>query len=102
MALGLSLRAGGDARGRRRATDLVALATGLFGLVVAVLAFGVLAWANAQWTEIAGYELVGLSYIVAGIAVAPAAGQSDRRPSWSGITSFIPCSFAYRSLPLPL
>jgi hypothetical protein len=44
----------------------VALAFGLFGLAVAALAFGVLAGANVLWTEIAGAELVGLSYIIAG------------------------------------
>jgi hypothetical protein len=59
MALGLSLRAGSDARGRRRAPQLVALAFGLFGLAVAALAFGVLAGANVLWTEIAGAELGG-------------------------------------------
>lgn len=47
-------------------TQLVALALGLLGLAVAAFAFGVLAGANVPWTEIAGSELVGLSYIVAG------------------------------------
>jgi hypothetical protein len=54
MALGLSLRAGSDARGRRRAPQLVALAFGLFWLAVAASAFGVLAGAKVLWTEIAG------------------------------------------------
>jgi hypothetical protein len=85
MALGLSLRAGSDARGRRRAPQLVALAFGLFWLAVAASAFGVLAGAKVLWTEIAGAELVGLSYIIAGTIawlrrpdnrIGPSAGAS--------------------------
>src|SRR5258705_2439112 len=100
MALGLSLRAGGDARGRRRVTDLVALASGLFGLAVAVWAFGVLAWANVQWTEIAGYEVVGLSYIVAGTIAWLRRPDNRIGPAIlvTGITSFIP---VFVRVPIP-
>jgi hypothetical protein len=92
MALGLSLRAGGDARGHRRVTDRVALASGLVGLAVAVLAFRVLAGANVQWTEIAGDELVGLSYIAAGTIAWLRRPDNRIGPAIlvTGITSFIP------------
>ena len=66
MALGLGLRTGGDARGRGRVAHLLPVGFGLFGLGVAVAAFGVLAGADVHWPEIAGVELVGLSYILAG------------------------------------
>ena len=100
MALGLSLRAGGDARGRRRVTDLVALASGLFGVVVAALAFVVLAGANVQWTEIAGYELVGLSYVVTGTIAWLRRPDNLIGPAIlvTGITSFIP---VFVRVPIP-
>jgi signal transduction histidine kinase len=92
MALGLSLRAGGDARGRRRATQRVALASGLFGLAVAAWAFVLLADADVHWTEIAGNELVGLSYIVAGTIAWLRRPDNRIGPAIlvAGITSFIP------------
>jgi signal transduction histidine kinase len=100
MALGLSLRAGGVARGRRRAPHLVALASGLFGLLVAALAFLVLAGADVQWIEIAGDELVGLSYIVAGTIAWLRRPDNLIGPAIlvTGITSFIP---VFVRVPIP-
>jgi signal transduction histidine kinase len=100
MALGLSLRAGDDARGRRRVSQLVALASGLFGLAVAAWAFLVLAGADVQWTEIAGYELVGLSYIVAGTIAWLRRPDNRIGPAIlvTGITSFIP---VFARVPIP-
>jgi len=100
MALGLSLRAGNDARGRRRVTQLVPLASGLFGLAVAASASWVLAGASAEWTEIAGYELVGLSYIVAGTIAWHRRPDNRIGPAIliTGITSFIP---VFVRVPIP-
>jgi signal transduction histidine kinase len=100
MALGLSLRAGGDARGRRRATHVVALASGLFGLAVAATAYVVLGAATVQWTEIAGYELVGLSYVVAGTIASVRRPDNKIGPAIlvTGITSFIP---VFVRVPIP-
>lgn len=100
MALGLSLRAGGDARGRRRMSHVVALAFGLFGLAVAATAYVVLAGAKVQWTEIAGYELVGLSYVVAGTIAWVRRPDNRIGPAIliTGITSFIP---AFVRVPIP-
>jgi signal transduction histidine kinase len=100
MALGLSLRAGDDARGRGRVTHLVALAFGLFGLAVAALAYVVLAGTNVQWTEIAGNELVGLSYIVAGTIAWLRRPDNRIGPAIlvTGITSFIP---VFVRVPIP-
>jgi class 3 adenylate cyclase len=100
MALGLSLRAGDDDRGRRRLSHLVALAFALLGLAVAALAFGVLAVANVQWTEIAGNELVGLSYIVAGTIAWLRRPDNRIGPAIlvTGITSFVP---VFVRVPIP-
>jgi signal transduction histidine kinase len=100
MALGLSLRTGDDAGGRRRVTHPVALACGLFGLAVAAFAFAVLAGANVQWTEIAGTELVGLSYIVAGTIAWLRRPDNRIGPAIlvTGITSLIP-AFVRVSIP---
>jgi signal transduction histidine kinase len=100
MALGLSLRAGGDARGRRRMTLVVALALGLSGLAVAATAYAVLAEANVQWTEIAGYEFVGLSYVVAGTIAWVRRPDNRIGPAIvvTGITSFIP---VFVRIPIP-
>ncbi len=100
MALGLSLGASGDARERRRVARLVPLAFGLFGLAVAALAFGVLAGADVQWTEIAGNELVGVSYVVAGTIAWLRRPDNRIGPAIlvTGITSFIP---AFVRVPIP-
>jgi len=100
MALGLSMTAGDDARRRRRVTHPVALAFGLFGLAVAALAFEVLAGADVQWTEIAGNELVGLSYIVAGTIAWLRRPGNRIGPAIlvTGITSFIP---VFVRVPIP-
>jgi signal transduction histidine kinase len=100
MALGSSLRAGGDARERRRMAHVVALAFGLFGLVVAALAFGLLAGANVQWTEIAGTELVALSYIVAGTIAWFRRPDNRIGPAIlvTGITTLIP---VFVRVPIP-
>ena len=87
-------------RGRRRVTHFVTLAFGLFGLAVAALAFAVLAGANVQWTEVAGYELVGLSYIVAGTIAWLRRPDNRIGPAIlvTGITSFIP---VFVRVPIP-
>ena len=100
MAPGSSLRAGGDARGHRRMAPLVAVASGLLGLVVAAMALVVEAGANAPWIEIAGYELVGLSYIVAGTIAWLRRADNLIGPAIlvTGITSFIP---VFVRVPIP-
>jgi signal transduction histidine kinase len=87
-------------RGRRHVTHFVTLAFGLFGLAVAALAFAVLAGANVQWTEVAGYELVGLSYIVAGTIAWLRRPDNRIGPAIlvTGITSFIP---VFVRVPIP-
>jgi len=66
MALGLDVRTGGDARVGRLRTVVRTLGFGLLGLVVAAAAFAVLVSADIAWPSIAGEQLVGLSYILAG------------------------------------
>lgn len=66
MALGLDLRTRSDARGGRLQTVVLPLGLGLLGLVVAAAAFAVLVRAGVPWPAIAGDQLVGLSYVVAG------------------------------------
>ena len=79
---------------------VVALASGLLGLAVAAIAFAVLAGTNAQWIMTAGYELVGLSYIVAGTIAWVHRPDNRIGPAiiMTGITSFIP---AFVRVPIP-
>ena len=100
MALGSSPRASSDAGRRHRLAQLVAVASGLLGLTVAVMAYVVQAGANVQWTEIAGIELVGLSYIVAGTIAWLRRPENRIGPAIlvTGITSFIP---VFVLIPIP-
>src|SRR5687768_935171 len=100
MALGSSPRASSDAGRRHRLAQLVAVASGLLGLTVAVMAYVVQAGANVQWTEIAGVELVGLSYIVAGTIAWLRRPKNRIGPAIlvTGITSFIP---VFVLIPIP-
>ena len=84
-----------------RVSNPVALALGLFGLAAAVVAYAVQAGARAQWTEIAGTELVGLSYVVAG-TIAWHRWPRNRiglAIVLTGITSFIPI---FVRVPIPI
>jgi class 3 adenylate cyclase len=100
MALDLGLRTGGDARGRGRGAHLLPVGFGLFGLVVAAAAFGVLAGADVHWPEIAGVELVGLSYVVAGTIAWLRRPSNPIGPAilLTGITSYIPV-FVHVAIP---
>jgi signal transduction histidine kinase len=100
MALSLSLSAGGETPGRRPVPRVAALAFGLFGLAVAAVAFVVLAEADVHWSEIAGSELVGLSYIVAGTIAWVRRTDNRIGPAIlvAGMTSLIP---VFVRVPIP-
>ncbi|HEX5148625.1 MAG TPA: hypothetical protein VFW02_06050, partial [Candidatus Limnocylindrales bacterium] len=66
MAPDLGPRTGRDAREGRLRTIVLPLGFAVLGSSVAAAAFVVMARADAGWPKIAGEELVGLSYIVAG------------------------------------
>ncbi|MET1231773.1 MAG: adenylate/guanylate cyclase domain-containing protein [Candidatus Limnocylindrales bacterium] len=66
MELGSGLREGGAARARPVRTIALPLGLGLLGLVVAAAALAVQLTAEVPWPAIAGDQLVGVSYMVAG------------------------------------
>jgi class 3 adenylate cyclase len=101
MALGLSLRTGSDARGGRLRNVVVPLGLGLFGLLEAAAAFAVLQTADVPTSVIAGDQLVGLSYVVAG-AIAWLRRPGNRiGPAilLAGITWYIP-DFVHVPIPV--
>jgi len=67
---------------------------------VAAAAYGVLAEADVHWPEIAGVELVGLSYIVAGTIAWLRRSGNPIGPAilLTGITSYIPV-FVHVAIP---
>jgi class 3 adenylate cyclase len=100
MALDTGVRTGGDARGQGRVTRLLPVGFCLFGLAVAAAAFGVMAKAEVPWPEIAGVELVGLSYIVAGTIAWLRRPGNRIGPAilLTGMTSYLP-AFVHVAIP---
>jgi len=100
MALGWGLRTGGDTRRRPRVTHLPPIGFGLLGLAIAAAALVRLAGDDVQWPEIAGGQLVGLSFIIAGTIAWLRRPDNRIGPAIlvTGITSYIP---VFVRVPIP-
>jgi class 3 adenylate cyclase len=94
------LRTSRDAAEGRLRTVGLPVGFGVLGSMVAAFAFMVLVRADAQWPEIAGQELVGLSYVVAGTIAWLRRPANRIGPAilGAGITWYIP---VFVQIPVP-